>query len=195
MAEEIKGSAAAGPSPEERVRAMKAEELLADYDRIMLARALGKAADASITWHYELRAELLSRLSRVEELQQQVAEIAKALNLPAETASIASCNHIAHVAKQARENAEKYFGQWTAAEAEAEKAKGERDEANRLLELANAPEKALLDALDAAETHKYRAEAMREAIQSLLYDGYFAALRGAALTPEPAQSGENNATK
>ena len=103
---------AAGPSPEERVRAMKAEELL---NRLMEnVPLLGHSDDDA-----QLRAELLSRLSLVEQLQQQVAEQKKYIvSLPAdwhENSSLETWFPItAEILKRA--------------EAEADKAKGERDE-------------------------------------------------------------------
>jgi len=68
---------AAGPSPEERVRAMKAEELLDQFEYSLTptwgANEVEKHRRLSGRKLYH--AELLSRLSRVEELQQQVAEL------------------------------------------------------------------------------------------------------------------------
>jgi len=63
-------------SPQGRVKAMKAEELVnelidkSEQTRVAYARHDEYAAERDM-----LRAELLSRLSRVEELQGQVADV------------------------------------------------------------------------------------------------------------------------
>jgi len=69
---------AAGPSPEDRVRAMKAAEKMLDK-YVKLRDEIAEdwdTIDQDRDKRFEsLRAELLSRLSRVEELQQQVAAL------------------------------------------------------------------------------------------------------------------------
>jgi len=71
-------------------------------------------------------------LRELAEVSAKLAEIAVALGLPAETADIASCNHLAHVAKQAKENAEKYFAEAAVVSGKLEQAQKERDSYKRL---------------------------------------------------------------
>ena len=160
-------------SPEDRVRAMKAEELEFAY-----RQELCEHPDAATSEYLKLRAELLSRLSLVEQLQQQVAAEKKA---DAE---------IQQIVKGYEDRAE-------AAEAEAEKAKGERDYKEQEYEKLRV---AFFKMADAKDT---QIGLMREALRKLRVRCH-AAINGgglqqfnaqealkeiaAALTPEPAQS-------
>ena len=236
---------------------MKAEELLNKFESA--SRTLQHTSSAEM-WkdaeklRGELRAELLSRLSRVEELQQQVAElteqyealkesvlhdksreeliadIAKALRLefspsyvegpdaefwiPAEPGPLGPFEDIVEtcrefmlffdkVDKMQRDALER-------AEAEAEKAKGERDYFDKLQADCSgkyAAETALrLDWQGRAENSERRIGVMREALKQIAnysrsmpfvphheesFDDAFFSLKElarAALTPEPAQS-------
>jgi len=173
----------------DRVRAMKAEELLDAFDEE--ACGLASGTGGSFDTCAELRAELLSRLSRVEELQQQVAEL-KAEVTTAKDAILA----------------EQYLRE--AAEAEAEKAKGERDEAR--INHIDANERNIA-ANNRADSLERQLGVMREALLwslnhlerlVLLTEDGAAYIRGtgtelagfaaqyhearAALSPEPAQS-------
>jgi len=190
---------------EERVRAMKAEELLADYDRIMLARALGKATDASITWHYELRSELLSRLSRVEELQAEVQkhQMGESYELGYQRGTDAAAKRVEELQQQVAAIAEAVsrFPTITglqqgcvkdhslirmaiidAQQAYADTLKRHLRDANQWKSRA-----------EAAEGEAEKAKEERNRLEKMLQDIYakcvdIGILKPAALTPEPAQS-------
>lgn len=77
-----------------------------------LERKYNEAIDV-IVEKGQLAAEALHAMEAAEkerdEAKAQLTEIATALNLPPEAVELPSCNHLAHVARQARENAETYF--------------------------------------------------------------------------------------
>ena len=189
---------------EERVRAMKAEELRETFS--VYAQSLGadEFEEHDRLVYEALSAELLSRLSRVEELQQQVAatrtELKKYLNMADEETLVGGIRNLAQAYFSYKDAVE-------AAEAEAEKAKGERDRLRKSLQDAKSQvisaaayvvRRSLLPDLENCRTIRHArvevdsfdskhisfADRLKDIDKTL----------SAALTPEPAQSTRDNKT-